>query len=69
MILFVATGFVAYLLESILFRNMGRIGRYERLWEYFRKIDQRNGNIAAIVWAGIWIALMVLSGLFIYVMS
>ena len=69
LVLFVITGFVAYLVESILFRNMGIIGRFESLWAYFRKIDQKNGNIAAAAWAGIWVLLMILCGFCIYVMS
>lgn len=68
-ILFVITGFVAYLVESILFRYLGIIGRYESLWAYFRKIDQKHGNIAAAAWAGIWVLTMIICGFSIYVMS
>ena len=69
LILFVFTGVVAYLLEAIWFRRIGKIGRYESLWEYFRKIDQKNGNITAAVWAGIWIGLMIVTAAIIYVMQ
>lgn len=65
-IVFLLTGVVAYLLETMLFRHTGRIGSYEGLFEYFKKIDQKNGNIAVIVWGGIWVVLMALTALVIY---
>lgn len=68
-ILFLVMGVVAYIIETIIFRETGRIGRYEGLFEYFKKIDQKNGNITAAVWAGIWIALMVICGFLMYLMA
>ena len=68
-IVFVFTGIVAYVIESVLFRHRGIIGRYEGLFEYFKKIDQKQGNIAAAVWAAIWVVLIVLSALLIYILS
>ena len=41
MVIFVTTGFVAYVLEAVWFRSIGKIGRYEGLWEYYKKIDLR----------------------------
>ena len=67
--IFVGTGFLAYVVEAIIYRNRGTIGSYESLWAYFRKIDQKSGNIAALVWAIIWILLLILAALFIYVAS
>lgn len=68
-ITFLVTGYLAYFLETIFFRYIGKIGRYETLWKYFRKIDQKNGNITAAVWAAIWIFLIILAALFIYIAS
>ena len=68
-IVFIGAGFLAYITESIWFRQIGRIGRYESLWEYFRKIDQKNGNITVIVWAVLWIVLMILGCLGVYALS
>ena len=68
-IIFVTTGFVAYVVEAVWFRGIGKIGRYEGLWEYFKKIDQKNGNITAGVWAGIWVALMIICGFVMYLAS
>lgn len=65
-LVFILTGVVAYVVESIIFRNKGTIGRYESLFEYFKKIDQKNGNIAAAVWAVIWVLLLILTALVIY---
>ncbi|MCR5460335.1 MAG: hypothetical protein K6F51_10590 [Acetatifactor sp.] len=66
---FIGAGFVAYVIEAIIFRNNGTIGRYESLWAYFRKIDQKKGNVAALVWAIIWIIVIILAALFIYLAS
>jgi hypothetical protein len=66
---FIGAGFIAYVLEAITFRNRGVIGSYESLWEYFKKIDQKHGNIAAIVWALIWIILLVIAAFVIYLAS
>ena len=63
---FVGTGFLAYVVEAIIFRNRGTIGTYESLFEYFRKTDQKSGNIAALVWAIIWFVLLVLAACIIY---
>ena len=68
-IVFVLTGVGAYAIESILFRHKGIIGRFEGLFEYYRKIDQKQGNIAAAVWAAIWVVLIALSALLIYLLS
>ncbi len=68
-IVFIVAGFLAYIVESIWFRHVGRIGSYESLWEYFRKIDQKNGNFTAIVWAVLWILLMILGCLGVYALS
>lgn len=68
-IVFVFTGIVAYVIESVLFRHRGIIGRYEGLFEYFKKIDQKQGNIAAAVWAGIWVVLIAISAVVIYLLS
>jgi hypothetical protein len=64
--IFIGAGFVAYVVEAIIFRNNGTIGRYESLWAYFRKVDQKKGNVAALVWAIIWIILLILTALFVY---
>lgn len=66
-IVFGLTGVGAYLIETILFRNRGTIGRYESLFDYFKKIDQKSGNLAAVVWAIIWVVLIILAALVIYV--
>ncbi|MBO4750070.1 MAG: hypothetical protein J5546_07100 [Lachnospiraceae bacterium] len=63
---FIGTGFLAYVIEAIIFRNRGTIGTYESLFAYFRKVDQKAGNIAALVWAIIWMVLLVLAACFIY---
>lgn len=63
---FVFTGAAAYLIESFIFRKRGTIGRYESLFEYYKKVDQKQGNFAAVAWALIWIVLMVLAALIIY---
>ena len=68
-IVFVLTGVGAYAIESILFRHWGTIGRFESLYEYFKKIDQKQGNITAAVWAAIWVVLIALSALLIYLLS
>ena len=68
-ILFIVTGVLAYVTATIVFRNTGRIGRYESLWEYFRKIDQKNGNIVAFWWGVIWVIWMVISALVAYLVS
>ena len=66
LVLFVMTGVLAYITETILFRHSGRIGSHESLWEYFRKIDQKNGNIAAFWWAVIWIIWMIIRAVIAY---
>ena len=43
-VLFGISGVLAYLVDSIMLRYFGTIGRYESLLEYFKKIDQKNGN-------------------------
>lgn len=68
-VVFVLTGVLAYLATTIYFRHSGRIGRYEGLWEYYRKIDQKNGNMAVIVFGVIWVVLMALSGIIIYAVN
>lgn len=65
-IVFIFTGVVAYVIESVIFRYRGIIGRYEGLFEYYKKIDQKKGNIAAAVWAVLWIVLLAVSALVIY---
>ena len=68
-VMFFVTGVLAYVTATIVFRNNGRIGRNESLWEYFRKIDQKNGNIVTAWWAVIWILWMIVSALIIYLVS
>ncbi len=69
LILFIVAGVLSYVVETIIFRNTGRIGRYEDLWAYYKKIDQKNGNIAVIVWAGLWVLIMALGALLFYLLS
>lgn len=68
-ILFIVTGVLAYVTATIIFRNTGRIGRNESLWEYFRGADQKNGNIVTVWWAVIWIIWMIVSALIVYLVS
>ncbi len=68
-IVFVVTGVLAYVIESVVYRRRGTIGRYESLLEFYKKIDQKQGNIAAAVWALIWIALMILAAVIIYLLG
>lgn len=68
-IVFVITGAAAYVTESLIYRRKGTIGRFESLFEYYKKADQKQGNIAAAVWALIWIAFMVLAAVVIYLLG
>lgn len=66
---FVVTGVLAYVIESVVYRRRGIVRRNESLLEYYKKIDQKQGNIAAAVWALIWIALMILAAVIIYLLG
>ncbi len=68
-VLFVVTGCVAYVIETIWYRSKGKMGRNESLAEHYKKIDQKQGNVAAALWAVIWVILMILSALIIYLVS
>ena len=46
-VLFVVTGCVAYVIETIWYRSKGKMGRNESLAEHYKKIDQKQGNVAA----------------------
>jgi len=66
-VLFGISGVLAYLVDSIMLRYFGTIGRYESLLEYFKKIDQKNGNKVVVIWSITWVILMILFALIIYV--
>lgn len=66
-VLFGISGVLAYLIDSIMLRYFGIIGRYESLLEYFKKIDQKNGNKVVVIWSITWVILMILFALIIYV--
>lgn len=68
-VLFFVTGVLAYVTATIIFRNTGRLGRSESLWEYFRGAEQKDGNIVTAWWAVIWIAWMIVSALIVYLAS
>ena len=69
LMLFIVTGFMAYLIDGILLRYIGWIGRFESLWDYFRKIDQKRGNITVVIWSVTWVLLMIIFAVVIYVLS
>ena len=69
LMLFIVTGFMAYLIDGILLRHVGWIGRFESLWDYFRKIDQKRGNITVVIWSVTWVLLMIIFAVVIYVLS
>lgn len=67
--IFIGAGIVAYVVAAIIFRNKGTIGRDESLWDYYREADQKEGNVAALVWAIIWIILIIIMAFVIYLAS
>lgn len=68
-VVFIVTGVLAYVAETILLRRKGAVKREESLLEYYRGIEQKKGNWVVISWALIWVGLMAVSALIIYLAS
>ena len=68
-VIFLVTGVLAYVAETILLRRKGRVKREESLLDYYRGIDQKKGNWVVVSWALIWVGLMAISALIIYLVS
>lgn len=60
LILFVITGIAAYVITTVYYRSKGKMSRYEGLFDYYKKIEQREGNIVMAIWSVVWIVMMLL---------
>ncbi|MBR6477257.1 MAG: hypothetical protein IKS85_02300 [Lachnospiraceae bacterium] len=65
-VLFLIAGVVAYVIETVLLRRKGKLKGDESLIDFYREIDQKQGNKVVISWTVIWLILMVLCAVIIY---
>ena len=65
-VLFLIAGVVAYVIETVLLRRKGKLKVDESLIDFYREIDQKQGNKVVISWTVIWLILMVLCAVIIY---
>ena len=65
-VLFLIAGVVAYVIETVLLRRKGKLKGDESLIDFYREIDQKQGNKVVITWTVIWLILMVLCAVIIY---
>ncbi|MBP5222206.1 MAG: hypothetical protein J6Z35_03475 [Lachnospiraceae bacterium] len=66
LVVFLMAGIVAYLITAFYFRKKGKLGSREELFQYYRNAEQKEGNFMVLLWAGIWLALMIAGALVMY---
>ena len=65
-VLFIVSGIIAYVAETVLLRSKGKMKRDDSLIRYYRAAEQKEGNKIVITWTAIWLILMVISVVIIY---